>query len=198
MKDSLRSNIISTLQGHSETDNTDMAQVNYAARGSKKHTPEANSRKKTSSKHPNKTDVECKYCGGKHARSRNKCPAYGKSCSICNKRNHFSSVCQSYSKNVRQLDIDDSSDSESCYSVKTTHGKQWFTEVTMTMDDATRQDVIRQLDSGSTCNVLGFKQYCILTQNGCPPLRNRQARLYDLMVDHQSYRLWERSTVCGQ
>ena len=26
------------LQGHSETDYTDMAQVNYAARGSKKHT----------------------------------------------------------------------------------------------------------------------------------------------------------------
>ena len=54
----------------------------------------------------------------------------------------------SSSKNVRQLEIDDSSDSESCYSVKTTHGKQWFTKVTMTMDDATRQDVICQLDSG--------------------------------------------------
>ena len=29
------------LQEHSETDNTANAQVNYAARGSKKHTPEA-------------------------------------------------------------------------------------------------------------------------------------------------------------
>ena len=188
------------LQGHSETDNTAMTQVNYAARGSKKHTPEAKQQKKTSSKppkHPNKTDVKCKYCGGKHARSRNKCPAYGQICSICNKRNHFSSVCQSSSKNVCQLDIDDSSDSESCYSVKTTRGKKWFTKVTMTMDDATCQDVICQLDSGSTCNVLGFKQYCILTQNDSPPLKpaRKALRLYG---GTSKLQVWELSTLCAR
>ena len=141
--------------------------------------PKQNSRKRPP-KHPNKTDVKCKYCGGKHVRSRNKCPGYGQSCSICNMKNHFSSVCQSSSKNVRQLEIDDTRNSESCYSVTTTHGKQWFTKVTMTMDDATCQDNICQLDSGLTCNVLGFKQYCILTQNGCPPLKptSKTLRLY--------------------
>ncbi|XP_062610719.1 uncharacterized protein K02A2.6-like [Saccostrea cucullata] len=82
---------------------------------------------------------------------------------------------------VLQLDeTDDSSDCESCYTVKTTHGKQWFTKVNMVIDDATRQDVICQLDSGSTCNILGFRQYCILTQNGCPPLKStsKALRLY--------------------
>ena len=68
------------LQGHSETDyNTAMAQVNFAARGNKKHTTEAKQQKKTSSKpskHPNKTDVKCKYYGGKHVRGRHKVAAY--------------------------------------------------------------------------------------------------------------------------
>ena len=134
------------LYGHSETDNiTAMAQVNYAVEENKKHTPEAKQQEKTSSKppkHPNKTDVKCKYSGGKRVRSRSKCPAYGQSCSICNKRNHFSALFQSSSKTVRQLKIDDSSDCESCYSVKTTHGKQWFTKTTMMMEAATHQNII--------------------------------------------------------
>ena len=39
------------LQGHSETDNTAMTQVNYAARGSKKHTPEAKQQKRLHQSH---------------------------------------------------------------------------------------------------------------------------------------------------
>lgn len=74
---------------------------------------------------------------------------------------------------VLQLDdeTDDSSDCEACYTVKKTHGKQWFAKVNIAIDDSTRQDVICKLDSGSTCNILGFLQYCILTQNGWPPLK---------------------------
>ena len=36
----------------------------------------------------------CKYCGKTHERKMEKCPAYGKICEKCSKRNHFSSVCQ--------------------------------------------------------------------------------------------------------
>ena len=32
--------------------------------------------------------VEYKYCGNKHERKRDKCPAYGKTCSSCGKANH--------------------------------------------------------------------------------------------------------------
>ena len=35
----------------------------------------------------------CKYCGKKHAPAR--CPAYGKKCNSCGRRNHFAIVCQS-------------------------------------------------------------------------------------------------------
>lgn len=70
------------LYGHSKTDNiTAMAQVNYAVEENKKHTPEANQQEKTSSKppkHPNKTDVKCKYSGGKHVRKEVSVPPLDK------------------------------------------------------------------------------------------------------------------------
>ena len=37
--------------------------------------------------------AECKYCGNKHERKRDKCPAYGKTCSSCEKANHFAAKC---------------------------------------------------------------------------------------------------------
>ena len=33
--------------------------------------------------------AECKFCGYKHERKRDKSPAYGKTCSSCGKANHF-------------------------------------------------------------------------------------------------------------
>ena len=35
----------------------------------------------------------CKYCGRRHARNKTKCPAYGKTCGFCSKRNHFEAMC---------------------------------------------------------------------------------------------------------
>ena len=40
----------------------------------------------------------CRYCGGRPHRSRSDCPAYGKTCSLCNRRNHFPQVCESREK----------------------------------------------------------------------------------------------------
>lgn len=177
------------LQGQGET-HSNQAQVNYAARGGhKKHIKDVKHKQKKFTaqppKYPKKADFRCKYCGGKHERGREKCPAYKQVCGKCNKKNHFASVCLSSNSTVLQLDDEtddscDSSDCEACYTVKTTHGKQWFAKVNMAIDDATRQDVICQLDSGSTCNILGFRQYCILTQNGCPLLKPtaKALRLY--------------------
>lgn len=36
---------------------------------------------------------DCRFCGGNHKRRR--CPAYGKTCSKCQKKHHFASVCTS-------------------------------------------------------------------------------------------------------
>jgi hypothetical protein len=35
----------------------------------------------------------CQYCGTKHKKGKEHCPVYGKSCSYCNKPNHFEKVC---------------------------------------------------------------------------------------------------------
>ena len=39
----------------------------------------------------------CKYCGKSH--DRGSCPAFGKECSKCGKKNHFKAVCKSNGSN---------------------------------------------------------------------------------------------------
>lgn len=43
----------------------------------------------------------CKYCGGTHPPRA--CPAYGKSCNICSKPNHYAKVCQQASRTVAEV-----------------------------------------------------------------------------------------------
>ena len=52
--------------------------------------------------------IDCKYCGQTHVRRR--CPAYGKSCSKCNKANHFAKVCRS--RVVNEIQEDSNSDDD--------------------------------------------------------------------------------------
>ena len=37
---------------------------------------------------------DCKYCGRRHERKKEKCPAFGKTCNKCGGKDHFSNVCQ--------------------------------------------------------------------------------------------------------
>ena len=43
------------------------------------------------SKQPDNTINKCKFCGGSH--QRGKCPAYGKRCHKCHRKNHFEACC---------------------------------------------------------------------------------------------------------
>ena len=52
----------------------------------------------------------CKFCGTSHVWGRDKCPAYGKTCSNCKGKNHFKKVCKkkdSFSDNVRNIILSD-------------------------------------------------------------------------------------------
>ena len=40
-----------------------------------------------------KSTVNCKYCGLSHERDKEKCPAWGKTCRSCGKKNHYAKVC---------------------------------------------------------------------------------------------------------
>ena len=42
----------------------------------------------------------CKYCGKSH--DKGSCPAFGKECSKCGKKNHFKAVCKSNGSNEKQ------------------------------------------------------------------------------------------------
>jgi hypothetical protein len=37
---------------------------------------------------------KCSYCGYQHAMGKSHCKAFGKSCTLCGKKNHFESVCK--------------------------------------------------------------------------------------------------------
>ena len=45
-------------------------------------------------KHNEGMKVNCNYCGFEHERSKEKCPAWGKTCDNCKGRNHFKSKCK--------------------------------------------------------------------------------------------------------
>ena len=60
---------------------------------------------------------DCKFCGYKHERLREKCPAWGKECKLCKSLNHFASKCRQKSRHTQQhrvhlLDKDTDSENE--------------------------------------------------------------------------------------
>ncbi|GBN90663.1 hypothetical protein AVEN_268019-1 [Araneus ventricosus] len=48
-------------------------------------------------------EYECKKCGRKH--KPHECPAYGKVCAKCNKKNHFVVKCFQNSKNIHEMKV---------------------------------------------------------------------------------------------
>ena len=73
---------------------------------------------------------DCQYCGNTH--QRRKCPAYGKICKKCNRKNHFASVCRS--KKVNNVE-DERKDEE---------------EVCMVNEDGKDQFFVGSVDKGSS------------------------------------------------
>ena len=122
--------------------------------------------------------VECKYCGNKHERKRDKFPAYGKTRSCCGKANHFAAKCFKNSrepkkkrsqkfkrKKVNQLDdIAESSYSseEEILSVSldctanAVNMSKFKNKIFAHMEIA-KELVKKQVDSGASCNVLPRK-----------------------------------------
>jgi len=120
--------------------------------------------------------TKCKYCGNKHEWKRDKCPAYGKTCSSCGKANHFAAKCSKNShksknkrsqkfkcKKVNQLnDITPYSSEEEILSVSLDHTvnavdmSKFKNKIFAHMEIASEL-VKMQVDSGASCNVLPCK-----------------------------------------
>jgi hypothetical protein len=102
--------------------------------------------------------VLCKYCGNKHVRYKNKCPAYGKSCKECGKKNNFAKVCMNKNKAVHdtecgELFIGTLAD----VNTVTASNDEWHTTL-----EIEGKIVKLKLDTGAKCNILPKTVYNLL------------------------------------
>ncbi|XP_058817181.1 uncharacterized protein K02A2.6-like [Topomyia yanbarensis] len=140
-------------------------------------------------------DRPCQYCGGKHIRDKNKCPAFGKKCLGCGKSNHFKRMCRSKNdkrkpsrRNVRKMEDSSASSGESeteedCEFVdiaKLDRGGSSNTGkimVQLKVLDVNRQvkSMDIQVDTGARVNVLcckDLKKFCPSSQmQGWPQIK---------------------------
>ena len=74
-------------------------------KGSQTHSQSKNSHRENQGRNQYRNDTmnreqssgqsrtQCKFCGRNHPRGAKFCPAFGKTCNSCGKKNHFGSVC---------------------------------------------------------------------------------------------------------
>jgi len=100
----------------------------------------------------------CQNCGRIHE-WRN-CPAYGKVCHKCHKKNHFEKMCRQ--KDVNTLEHASQSDTDSedleffmgAISTQQTKGKDWMSNVKVN-----GQEILFKLDTGAQTNVIPLAEY---------------------------------------
>ena len=118
--------------------------VNKITQNSETKTPGGNKgsqMNKTSLKGKEKLKFNCKFCGYKHEKQRDKCPAWGKTCDNCKGLNHFKSKC----KNIHALNQSNGNgeDSDDQWLMAVNNGTDRVT-ATLTINDI---DVKFQLDA---------------------------------------------------
>ena len=111
--------------------------------------------------HPSSEVKDCLYCGESHIMRKEKCPAYGKTCSSCGKSNHFAQKCKSlarkkpshlYKHKVHQLEQDTSSEAEDWVNM-VSHSKASSIKCRLQIGPE-RNFVTFQVDTGATVNIL--------------------------------------------
>eukprot|EP00914_Ancora_sagittata_P002246 GHVO01005012.1.p1 GENE.GHVO01005012.1~~GHVO01005012.1.p1 ORF type:complete len:423 (-),score=31.22 GHVO01005012.1:5-1273(-) len=99
--------------------------------------------------------ITCRFCGMKHAKDRNACPAYGKECRSCKRLNHFAKCCKTKPiHNVRNENesTQDETDLDVCYSL----GRKKYV-VNIAFGQKT---VVKcQVDTGASRNIMPLKDY---------------------------------------
>ena len=127
-----------------------------------------------SSKSTDSESILCKFCGKKHIKSKEKCPAWGRKCAKCGQLNHFAAKCRelreykSKKKSVKLVDsyvtetFNDSSDSDSMLVMDTVasvsdskYQSKLFTYLILNDNVFTKF----QIDCGSTVNVIPRPNY---------------------------------------
>jgi hypothetical protein len=112
---------------------------------------DSSTQSKKMSQSANAQILACKFCGGQHERNRSKCPAYGKTCSNCKRRNHFAKVCRR-GNSVHQIEAEYDLYTVNVNTVnQINHAPSVY--ATMLVND---KPVKFQIDSGARCNVIPY------------------------------------------
>ncbi|GBN11898.1 Transposon Ty3-I Gag-Pol polyprotein [Araneus ventricosus] len=113
-------------------------------------------------------EYECKKCGRKH--KPRECPAYGKVCTKCNKKNHFAVKCFQNSKNIHEMKVPENEleiyidsvtekvqenelNSDSMNKNVEIVSETWYKSVTLNINDK-YFEVDLKLDTGAKVNIL--------------------------------------------
>ena len=81
----------SQLKSMGDSGKADVNKVGRSSRGTKPKSYNYKDRKETAY---SGNVVQCKFCGRKHERVKEKCPAWQKTCKACSGRNHFAVCCE--------------------------------------------------------------------------------------------------------
>ena len=120
---------------------------------------------------------DCKFCGRDHQRGKHFCPAYGKTCSKCNGRNHFKLKCRTVNYCAQTLnDVDSDSASDDAYLHSITHKSDRGIAALLKVNDC---DVRFQLDTGADVDTI-CQQY---------------VRKDQVMPSKQQLTMWNHSTL---
>jgi len=147
------------------------------------HLKKTSNQKKPNKPFPSKT-WKCKYCGQqkKHAKQTD-CSAFGQQCCSCKRMNHFAKVCMAGKEKVHVAEEAEGYDSEeSLLKVEEItaingSGKQLTSSITLIIEEEYQEQLVCELDTGATCNVISHRNLTQLLQNGDPPLCTSSAQL---------------------
>lgn len=104
--------------------------------------------------------LNCRYCGLSH--KLRECPAFGKTCSSCSRKNHFGAVCRS--KNISTITTYDSNDNDEFFvtSIEKVYAIGDDDEMSYPWIEKIRIDgsqVAFKIDTGAQITVLPLKIY---------------------------------------
>ncbi|KAJ8049054.1 hypothetical protein HOLleu_01612 [Holothuria leucospilota] len=104
----------------------------------------------------------CKFCGSSHPKRKEDCPAWGKTCKNCGKKNHFAAQCKSapksHTQNKQANQINQVEDNQS-------DDHEWINSIHTEKKDlgcrmeVNNEEVIFQVDTGATVNTLPENMY---------------------------------------
>ena len=118
--------------------------------------------------------IDCKFCGRRHPRNKNLCPAYGSKCQRCGPSNHFANKYRTKEtrhpktgKRLHLVEIEDDTEDEfatdmvthKIVSLNTKSNDEVASQLFVTMMVNDIANVKFQLDCGVTCNLLPLKDY---------------------------------------